>query len=163
MEMSNVVDNFNGYVYKLIGDCVIGIFQADVNFTGMSDNAIQAAMIMRSVVEEVINPVFDSKDLPRIGFHIGLDIGRVKVDTMGAIDVVAFDELIGYTMNLTAKIQAKSGHNGILLGRNLFEVLHNSWQQYCEEEDMGTGWTARSPDGKEVYRVYRFNARAKCK
>jgi len=156
MQMAKVIDNFGGYVFKFNGDCVIGIFPADQNFTGMTDNAVQSAMIMRRVIEDVINPVFVEKGLPEIGCHIGLDIGTVLVDKVGALDVAAIDELIGYPMNLTAKIQSSAGHNEILLGKNLFGLLHCNWQEKCEKIDLGESWKMKDPYDNNVYQVYRF-------
>ena len=163
MQMARVIDNFRGYVLKFVGDCVIGIFHADTNFTSMADNAIQSAMIMRCVTEDVINPVFAEKGLPQIGCHIGLDIGTVRIDKVGAIDVAAFDDLIGYPMNLTAKIQSQAGHNEILLGRNLFELLHCGWQEHCKMIDLGEKWTMKNPYDESTYQIYRFLGKWVCK
>jgi adenylate cyclase len=163
MQMSKVVDNFTGYVLKFVGDCVIGIFPAEGKFTATCDNAIQAAMIMCSVVEDVINPVFAEKDLPEIGFHIGLDIGVVTADRFGALDVASFDDLIGYSMNLTAKIQSKAGHNEILIGKNLFDLIHNNWQKYCEKVDLGEEWKMKDPRQEAIYEVYRCRVKWICK
>lgn len=162
MEMAKVIDNFRGYVLKFVGDCVIGIFPADVNFTSMCDNAIQASMIICSIIEDVINPIFSEKSFPEIGCHVGLDIGSVRVDKVGAIDVASIDDLIGYPMNLTAKIQSMAGHNDVLLGRSLYELLHTSWQQYCKLVDLGETWTMKDHDGKNTYEVYRFTGRWFC-
>lgn len=162
MQMAQVVDTYNGFVYKFIGDCVVGVFPADVNFTGMSDNAIQAAMMMRNVVEDVINPVFDEKGLPRIGLHIGLDMGPVLVDTFGANKIAAFDELVGLTMNVASKIAERAKDNQILLGRSLFEVLHVSWQEFCREITFDQEWTITDPVRGGKYKVYKFNGMWNC-
>ena len=162
-QMAMVINNFRGYVLKYVGDCVIGIFPADENFTSMSVNAIQAAMIMRNVMEDVINPIFADKGLPNIGCHIGLDIGIVKADRVGAINISAIDDLIGYPMNLTAKIQSRSGHNGILVGQHLFELLHCTWQEKCEKADLGPDWKMKDPIHDRIYDVYNFKGYYKCK
>jgi adenylate cyclase len=161
MEMSKIIDNFNGYVLKFVGDCAIGIFPAEGNFPNTCDNAIQAAIIMRSIVEDVINPVFVEKGLPQIGFHIGIDIGLVKADSFGALNIASIIDLIDYPMNLTAKIQSKSGHNGILVGRQLYELLHINLQNYCERVDL-EGWSAKDPQRDEIYKVYRCKAKWVC-
>lgn len=159
MEVAKIVDYYKGYVLKPVGDQIIGIFPADCNYTGMCDSAIQACMMIRSLVLDVLNPIFADRDLPEIGFHIGLDIGEVKVDTVGAKDIGSFLDLIGYPMNLTAKIQARSGHNGVMLGRNLYEVLHCNWQQYCEKEVMDEKWTMLDLQRGGAYEVFRFNGK----
>ena len=163
MQMSRIIDNFNGYVLKFVGDCVIGIFPAENNFPNTCDNAIQAAMIMCSIVEDVINPIFAAKELPEIGFHIGVDIGIVRADRFGALDVASFDDLIGYSMNLTAKIQSKAGHNEILIGKKLYELVHNSWQKYCEKVDLGDEWKMKDPLEEAIYEVYRCRIKWVCK
>jgi class 3 adenylate cyclase len=80
--------------------------------------------MMCSVVEDVINPIFAEKGFPEIGFRIGADIGSVRARGFGAHDVASVIDLIGYPMNLTKKIQNKAGHNGILIGRQLYELIH---------------------------------------
>jgi len=162
MQMARIIDNFNGYVLKFVGDCAIGIFPADINFTSMCDNAVQAAMTMRNLVEEVINPIFNEKNLPQIGFHIGIDIGSVRAERIGAVNIASFDDLIGYSMNLTAKIQSKAGHNEILLGRNLFERIHVRWQEYCKKVDLGSDWKMKNPIDGTAYEVYQFLAKWQC-
>lgn len=163
MQVAKIIDNFGGYVLKFVGDCAIGIFPADSDFADKCDNSIQAAMIMRSLIEDVINPLFSEKGLPEIGYHIGLDIGHVRVDNVGALDIAAFCDLIGYPMNLTAKIQSHAGQNEILLGKNLFELLHCDWQAHCEKADLGKTWTMKDPLDGSIYDVYRFLARWACK
>ena len=163
MQMSQIIDNFRGYILKFVGDCVIGIFLADENCTNMADNAVQSAMIMRSVIEDVVNPVFADKDLPKIGFNIGLDMGTVRVDKIGAANIASFDDLIGYPMNLTAKIQSHAGHNEILLGRNLFDSLHCGWQEYCKKIDLGEAWTREDLERGDTYQLYSFNGKLVCK
>ena len=162
MQMSKIIDNFRGYVLKFVGDCVIGIFPAEENFVNTCDNGIQAAIIMCSTVEDVINPVFAAKGLPKIGFHIGVDIGLVSADRFGALDVTSVTDLIGYSMNLTAKIQSRAGHNEILIGRQLYELLHIDWQEYCEKVDLEE-WKMKDPQREKIYEVYRCKAKWICK
>lgn len=163
MQMSKIIDNFKGYVLKFVGDCVIGVFPAEGNFINSCDNAIQASMIMRSIVEDVINPIFVSKNLPEIGFHIGVDIGIVMADRFGALDVASFNDLVGYSMNLTAKIQSKAGHNEILIGKSIYDLIHNNWQKYCEKVDLGDEWKMKDPRQDVTYDVYRCNVKWICK
>ncbi len=163
LEMSLVIANFNGYVFKTVGDSVIGIFPADENFTSMCDLAVQAAMIMRGVVEDVINPIFAERGVPEIGFHIGIDIGNVTIDTHGARNIAAFDEIIGHSMNLTAKIQSLAKHNEIFLGRRLYEVLYCRLQELCAEVDLShRDWLLWDPIEDKQYQVYSFSGKWLC-
>ena len=163
MQMAKIIDNFEGYVLKFDGDCVIGIFPAEHTWTSTCDNAIQATIMMRSVVEDAINPIFAEKGFPEIGFHIGADIGSVRASGFGLRDVASVTDLIGYSMNLTKKIQTKAGHNGILIGRNLYELIHINWQKYCKKEYLDKDWKMKDPQNKkEIYEVYRCKAKWVC-
>lgn len=162
MQMAKIIDNFEGYVLKFEGDCVIGIFPAEGTWICKCDNAIQAAIIMCSVVEDVINPVFAEKGFPVIGFHIGVDIGLVRASSFGALNVASVIDLIGYPMNLTRKIQSKAGHNEILIGKRLYELIHINWQKYCEKMNLDN-WNMKDPQYKTaVYEVYRCKAKWIC-
>ncbi len=160
MQMSKIIDNYGGYILKYVGDCVIGIFPAEHNYTGMCDNSIQAAMTMVGLIEDVINPIFKSKGLPTIGCHIGIDIGKVLVDNVGARNIGSFVDLIGYPMNLTAKIQSKAGNNDILIGKTLFENLHCNWQEYAKKIDVNLD--LQDPYSDKKYEIYRFSGRYNC-
>jgi class 3 adenylate cyclase len=106
--------------------------------------------------------VFRQHDFPEIGYHIGLDLGFVESHSFGAVDIAASNELIGESMNLTAKIESKAGHNGILLGRRLFEFIHSYLQGMCESADIA-GWTYKDPDVKtRVYPLYRCVKKWNC-
>lgn len=162
MQMSKIIDNFNGYVLKYSGDCVIGIFPAVDNCNGMCDNAIQAAMFMVGIIEDVINEIFEEKGLPSIGCHIGIDVGEVCVDTVGALDIGSFTDLIGYPMNLAAKIQTMAGHNDIVVGKRFFETLHCSWQKDAVKLDA-SDFTLKDPYTDDQYGVYRYLGRFELK
>ncbi|MDO9522755.1 MAG: adenylate/guanylate cyclase domain-containing protein [Methanocorpusculum sp.] len=159
MQMARAIDNCKGYVFKYVGDCVIGIFPAEDNFTSTCDNAIQSAILMCAVIEKVLNPIFEEKGIPTIGCHIGLDIGSVRIDTMGEENLGSNIDLIGRSMNVTAKIQGQAGFNDILLGRRIFELLHCSLQEGCEEVDLGDNWTIKDQDSDGIYQVYRYKNR----
>jgi class 3 adenylate cyclase len=157
MQMSMIIDNYRGYVLKTVGDAVIGIWIAEKNFTTMCDNSIQAAMTIRGMVEDVLNPLLTESGMPEIGFHIGIDIGKSRIENVGASNIHVTDDLIGYTMNRAAKIQARAGHNQILIGRIFFKLLHNKWQKYCKKKDMDDSWQLRDPEREEIYAVYEYN------
>lgn len=160
MQMSRIIDNFNGYVLKYVGDCVIGIFPAVDNCNGMCDNAIQAAMFMVGIIEDVINEIFEEKGLPAIGCHIGIDVGEVCVDTVGAFEIGSCVDLIGYPMNLTAKVQSMAGYNEIIVGKRFFETLHCGWQKYAVKLDK-LDLPLKDPYTDEQYEVYRYTGRYK--
>ena len=140
MQMAKVIDNCGGFVLKYVGDCVVGYFKADKNFCGICDNAITAGMLMSEIIHGVINPVLKLKGLPEIGYHIGIDIGDAKITKIGAEGISSSHDLIGYVMNRTAKIQALSNINQILIGESLYRLIHSNWQDMCLKIDSPEDW-----------------------
>ena len=157
MQMSRAIDVCRGFVLKYVGDCVIGIFPADTNYTSMSDNAIQSAILMKHNMDDVINPVFKEKGYPEIGCHIGIDAGYVRIDKMGADNISIANDILGFTMNRAAKIQGLSGHNEIFIGHDLFSLLHVTWQEFCKPIETPDNWFTIKETG-EKYPVYRCEA-----
>ncbi len=160
MLMSQIIAKFGGFVYKTVGDEVIGVFPAG-RFIVASDNAIQAAMTIRGAVVDVLNPLFDEKELPKIGFHIGLDIVEATVVPLGAQGIAATDDLISHQMNVAGKIAKLANRDEILLGRNLFEVIFTDWQDECEKLTINQQWL-EDPDRRGTYQVYKLKAKWFC-
>ena len=140
MQMAKVIDNGRGFVLKYVGDCVVGYFKADKNLCGLCDNAITAGMLMSEIIHGVINPVLKLKGLPEIGYHIGIDIGDAKITKIGAEGISSSHDLIGYVMNRTAKIQALSNRNQILIGESFYRSIHSNWQDMCLKIDSPEDW-----------------------
>ncbi len=159
MQMAKAINNCKGYILKYVGDCVIGYFPAETNYNSMCDNAIMAGMLMGDVVENVINPIFISKGLPQIGYHIGIDVGEAKVIDIGAKGISSAQDIIGEIMNLTAKIQAIAGRNEIMIGENIYHLIHCNWQEKCLEARLPESWQHVYKETNEPYKVYKFIAR----
>lgn len=160
MLMSRIIAKYGGFVHNTVGDEVISVIPAS-RFAPASDNAIKAAMTMRDGVEDVLNPLFDEKKLPKIGLHIGLDLVEAAVASVGAQGIAASDEFISHQMNVAGKIAKLAKRDEILLGRNLFDVLHIDWQDKCEKYTTDQQQIADIDSGG-IYQVYRFLARWSC-
>jgi class 3 adenylate cyclase len=155
--MDLVIRNYRGHIWKSNGDGIIGVFPAEDAFVGKCDNAIQASIMMASVIEKIINPIFVQKGFPEIGFHIGIDVGRVMVVDIDIHDFEESNDLMGYTMNLTSKIQSNAGINEILIGKQLFNLIHVSLQEYFEKKVMSDDWKFPDPTQKTMtYQLYKL-------
>lgn len=98
-EMATLVDKFNGFVLKYIGDGLIAYFP-EPNLIGMTDNAVDCAACMRRMIFYGINPILKEKRLPELSFRIGLDSGEAIVATIGADSVKIHKDLISETINM---------------------------------------------------------------
>ena len=63
-ELSSVVENYDGYVLKYVGDAVIAFFAPGSNIYLTYDKAIRSAKSMIDVITNGINPVLSKYDYP---------------------------------------------------------------------------------------------------
>ena len=126
-ELSSVVESYDGFVLKYVGDAVIAFFPVGFNKYLACDKSFRCAKSMVDVIENVINPIFKKDDYPRLEVKIGIDEGENAVIQYG-FDKSAPIDLIGYPMNVTAKITSLTKPNKISVGNNLYKLLHPSIQ-----------------------------------
>ena len=126
-ELSSVVESYDGFVLKYVGDAVIAFFPAGFNKYLVCDKSFQCAKSMINVIENGINPIFEKDNYPKLGIKIGIDEGE-NVAIQYGYDKSAPIDLIGYPMNIAAKITSLTGPNKISVGNNVYRLLHPSIQ-----------------------------------
>ena len=128
-ELSSVVESYNGFVLKYVGDAVIAFFPSGFNKYLSCDTAFQCAKSMINVIENGINPILekDKDNYPKLAVKIGIDEGENLVIQYG-YDKSAPIDLIGYPMNVAAKMQSLTGPNKISVGNNVYKFLHPTLQ-----------------------------------
>ncbi len=63
-EISSVVESYNGYVLKYVGDAIISFFPCGFNKYLISDKSVQCAKSMINVIKNGINPILTKHDYP---------------------------------------------------------------------------------------------------
>ena len=113
-EISSVVESYNGFVLKYVGDAVIACFPSGFNKYLSCDTAFQCAKSMINIIENGINPIFekDKDNYPKLSVKIGIDEGENLAIQYG-YDKSAPIDLIGYPMNVAAKMTSLTGPNKI--------------------------------------------------
>jgi len=156
-EMASVIRQHQGYVLKFVGDAVIGYFVVAEKGLTTSDYAVNCAKSMISVIQKGINPILNQYDYPDLMVKIGVDFGQNIVVRYGADVKHSHVDLIGPAMNIAAKIQNTAKPNQILIGSDVFEVLHSDLQkeftQIIWKDDK---WKYRSRITGEIYKVYEY-------
>ena len=156
-EMASVIRQHHGYVLKFVGDAVIGYFIAKKNGLLANDHATTCAMSMISVIRDGINPILNQYDYPDLMVKIGVDFGQNIVVRYGADVKNSHVDLMGPAMNIAAKIQGMAHPNQILIGNDVYERLHPTFQKrfkrivWRENE-----WKYRSRVTGDIYKVYEF-------
>ena len=85
---------------------------------------------------------------------IGIDEGENVVVQYG-YDRSSQIDILGYTINVTAKITSITGPNKISVGENVYKLLHPNTQERFElVSNLGDDWKYVAPDMGEIYKVY---------
>jgi len=154
-EMALLVDKFNGFVLKYVGDGLIAYFP-EPNLIQKTDNALDCAACMARMILFGINPILKQRGLPELAFRIGLDSGEAIVATIGADSVKRHKDLISETINLSKKIQAKAGTNQIFLGESTALALHTSWRKRIKKVEL-KDWEYKDKATGQVYPIYSLD------
>ena len=154
-EMAAVIRQHHGYVLKFVGDAVIGYFVGEGMHPG--NNAVNCAKSMISIIQKGINPILNQYDYPDLMVKIGVDFGQNIVVRYGSDVKNSHVDLMGPAMNIAAKIQNMAKPNQILIGKDVFESLHPSFQKDFKLIEWSKDeWKYRSRITGETYNVYEF-------
>ena len=156
-ELSSVVESYDGFVLKYVGDAVIAFFPSGFNKYLACDTAFQCANSMINVIENGINPILekDKDNYPKLAVKIGIDEGENLVIQYG-YDKSAPIDLIGYPMNVAAKMTSLTGPNKITVGNNVYKLLHPNLRLKFHKMKIikETGWKYIDLENNLPYQVY---------
>jgi class 3 adenylate cyclase len=153
-EISSVVESYEGYVLKYVGDAVISFFPTGFNKYLLFDKAVRCAKSVISVILEGINPVLGKYDYPELMLKVGLDEGENVIVQYG-YDKSSQVDILGYTMNVTSKITSITGPNKISVGENIYRLLHPTLQgEFREITNQNSEWKYLDSHTGKIYKVY---------
>jgi adenylate cyclase len=153
-ELSSVVESYEGFVLKYVGDAVIAFFPIGFNKYLACDKSFRCAKSMINVIEDGINPIFEKDGYPKIAAKISMDEGE-NVAIQYGFDKSAPIDLIGYPMNVAAKMNSLTGPNKISVGNNIFTFLHPSIQTEFHTIPLNEeNWKYVDHKNNSLYRVY---------
>jgi len=125
-EATFVIENFDGYVLKYVGDAVIAYFIHEHNPKKNANNAVLAAKTLIQVVKNSVNPIMKKRGLPTLSLHIGIEHGKNSILLYGHDKKNAHIDLIGLAFNLAAKMESISGANQIVIGDDVYQKLYTA-------------------------------------
>jgi class 3 adenylate cyclase len=109
---------------------------------------------MINVIENGINHIFEKDNYPKLAIKIGIDEGENAVIQYG-YDKSAPIDLIGYPMNVAAKITSLTSPNNISVGNNVFKLLHPSIQTKFHEMSLNKNdWKYVDNETNLIYKVF---------
>ena len=153
-EMSSVVESYNGYVLKYVGDAVIAFFPSGSNKYLTYDKAVRCAKSMITVLKNGINPILRKENCAELQIKIGMDAGESVVVQHG-YDRSSQIDLLGYTMNIAGKITSLTGPNKVSVGEDIYKLLHSNTQaEFQESSSLVDKWKYLDTDTDKIYKVY---------
>jgi len=153
-EMSSVVEIYNGHVLKYVGDAVIAFFTPGFNRYLTCDKAVRCAKWMINVVKYGINPILNKYGYPELSVKIGIDVGEIVV-VQYAYDKSSQIDMLGYTMNVAAKITSLTSINKVSVGEKVYELLHPEIRAEFHKLAHRAGeWKYINRDTRKLYKVY---------
>jgi adenylate cyclase len=160
-QISHVVDSHDGYVLKYVGDAVISFFPGRVNNKNKylaSDTSVECGKSMINVIEEEINTIFKRYGYPELFAKIGIDAGENAIVQYG-YDQDSPIDILGYSMNIAAKITSLTGANKVSIGDNVYKSLDRKTQREFHELSMSDNrWKYINYGTDKPYKVYMLNA-----
>lgn len=150
-EMAAIVPINQGYVLKYAGDSVIAFFPETESFSKMCENAYNCALSMRELLRVGINSVLTSAGFEPLNIRIGIEAGMNQIVQIGG-DI----DIVGYTMNIAAKVTSMAKPNGICIGQIAYSALGEESKKAFTPLTLDSSfWKYRDSDGKQ-YQVYEY-------
>jgi class 3 adenylate cyclase len=155
-EIAAVAPYFHAHILKFTGDGVLAYIPPP-SFLTANDNAIDAALTVRGLIRDAVNPTFAELGYPALDVRIGIESGGAVAMTVGHVSSKRQRDLIGQTLNIACKIQASGAPGEIRIGQVAYQNMHTMWKRGCDRAPTPAGWTYTLPDGGD-YPLYIFTA-----
>ena len=161
-QISHVVDSHDGYVLKYVGDAVISFFPCSLNNNNndkylASDTSVECGKSMINAIKDEINVIFKRYGYPELFAKIGIDAGENAIVQYGYEQLSPID-ILGYSMNVAAKITSLTGANKISIGHNVYKSLDRKVQREFHELSMSDNrWKYINYGTDKPYKVYTLN------
>lgn len=163
-EMSAIITAYGGYVLKYIGDAILAFFVASWdNLQVPCANAVACARSMIKVVKQGMNPILNQYDYPELNVRVGIDVGDNVVVRYGW-DTITLEErvirkpyldILGYTINVAAKMTAFAKPDQIMIGQFVYEALDKKQRAlFWPVEVSPEAWDYMSDFTGKIYKLY---------
>ena len=101
--MSETLFNNNGTIDKFIGDAIMALFGAPINYPDHPQKACRAALHCISHLEK-LNAQFKTRNWPEISIGIGLNTGVMVAGNIGSDQIQSYT-VIGDEVNLASRLE----------------------------------------------------------
>ncbi len=146
--MAKIVGNFNGKVFKNIGDCLLYYFPLSEDCCDLDkvakclDCGITMIKAQRMISDELI-----SNGLPSLSYRVSADYGSVIIMNTNSSKEI---DMIGPPVNMCSKINHSAKSNEFVIGGDFYEVIKKIQKyKFQQVSDYNVGFKLGYP----VYKV----------
>jgi len=150
--MANIVERFDGFVIKNIGDSLLYYFPESSKSSTKNGflSCIESSLTMIDS-HALINTKVKNEDLPSLNYRVSADYGKV---TIIKSDNSFVNDIVGVPVNICSKINGSASKNGAVIGSDLYQIVKDfDNYQYDEIEAYSVGLKQSYP----IYSVQRKN------
>jgi two-component system, OmpR family, response regulator ChvI len=145
--MAVLAKNYGAKIIKNAGDALIFYFpETSEPANEMVFNRAFDCFTTMILARNLINTKLQSENLPSVSYRISADYGRVEVATSTS---TKGEDLFGSPMNICAKINSMAEPNGIVIGRDLYQIVKSfsfiGKYQFKELEGCSVGFNYKYP------------------
>ncbi|MDQ6724031.1 MAG: adenylate/guanylate cyclase domain-containing protein [Thermoproteota archaeon] len=153
-EMSNIVHSYEGYALKYVGDAVIAFFPSIYNKSIICNRAVECAKSMITIIKKGISPILNQYDYPDLQVKIGLDEGESVIIQHGHDESFHID-ILGFSMNKSAKITSLTSPNTITIGEDIYSDLNPQMKiEFKEVKFSIEHWKYLNKQTGQLYKLY---------
>jgi adenylate cyclase len=150
-EVSYIIDHFDGFVLKFVGDASIGYFPSSENI----DDIILCGESAVYVVRNAINPLLLQMGHAGIEVKVTSDYGQHTIVRYGSDHERSHVDIISTTMNLAAKMQSVTRGSQMVIGNSLYKKLSDDLQRIFEKVNLDQiQWNYHNFAEQEPYQLY---------
>jgi adenylate cyclase len=153
-EMSNIIHSHEGYALKYVGDAVIAFFPFIYNKSLTCNRAVECAKSMITIIKKGISPILNQYGYPDLQVKIGLDEGENVIIQHGH-DESSHIDILGFSMNKSAKITSLTHPNTITIGEYIYSDLNPQMKiEFKEVKFDIEHWKYLNNQTGELYKLY---------
>jgi len=153
-EMSHIVHNYGGYALKYVSDAIIAFFPLDYNKSLICNKAIECAQLMITIIKKGISPILYQYNYPELQVKIGIDVGESIIIQYGH-DERSHIDILGYSMNKSAKITSLTHPNTITIGEDMYSNLNSKLKmEFKEIKTAIENWKYINKKTGQIYKIY---------
>lgn len=125
--MSEMIFGTNGTIDKFMGDAIMALFGAPLNYPDHPQKACIAALKCFEKLAEVNND-FKARNWPEIKIGIGINTGVMVAGNIGSDQIQSYT-VIGDEVNLAQRLESltKTYHARILISENTYLAIQNEF------------------------------------